>query len=251
MRSAGTLILVTATLAFLASTLIYALQPTSSAVIGPFGTVPLDPALAGQLDLAEQFLRPRVPAMSALLVLTWLSLSYHAFRRVAARPEEIEQDGGSFAEQGFLIVALVLGAFWPWLWSSRPNLSVLLCAGMLAGFLGAALRGMRLGKGFRRSGALSFAAGWATLVTCATLATLMQINLGAPAALAAGLAILVAALSSVFVQLQLGGTISYSLAVIWGMIAVAAGSVATEAAVSTMSVLAIAVIAVALVRVTT
>ena len=50
---------------------------------------------------------------------------------------------------------------------------------------------------------------------------------------------------------KLGRRIGFSVALIWGLIGIAAGTVTTDAAIATVTVLAIAIIAVALVRVTT
>lgn len=258
MNRIAALILPLATLAFIASTMSYALSP-----VGGSGAIPSDLNAdtifgnrGGILDLAGQFMQPQVTAMLALLVLTWITLAYHAVRKlreqfrpgISATPLPVRNEA---VETGMLIAGLVAGAIWPWLREDYPMQSFLLCAAMLSGFLGAALMAIRLGDTIRMSNALGFAAGWATLVTCALFATLLQTQLGASTTLAASIAILIAALATVNVQLHLGQTISYSIAVIWGMIGLAAGSVAAEAALAMLAVLAIAVIAVALVRVTT
>ncbi|MFG6079222.1 MULTISPECIES: hypothetical protein [Paracoccus] len=247
MRQAAAPLLLIATLAFIASTFGYALRPVALALepATEFGMGMVFESENVFLDLGGQFLQPRVLTMMGLLVVTWLALGFHAIRCL------LTDEGGRHDEYALLIVGLIAGATWPWLRDGHPMMGIMLCAVMLAGFLGAALSAMRLGDRIRNSGALGFAAGWATLVTCAYFATLLQTQLRAPMVLAAGIAILIAALAAVNVQLRLGGTISYSVAVIWGMIGLAAGSVSVEAALATMAVLAIAVIAVALVRVTT
>ena len=251
MRFASLPLLILTTLAFIASTMLYALRPLTA--IAPLvrdfdQDLSLD-AEARFLDLGGQFLQPDVAATAALLLATWVVLAFHATRRVLERGDAQPQDYRD--ADAWLITGLVAGAVLPWIHAAHPLLGLLLCATMLAGFIGAALAVTRLGGQMRHSGALGFAAGWATLACCAAFATFLQVRLGAPVTLAAGVAILIAALAAVHIQLQLGRTISYSIAVIWGMIGLAAGSVAVEAALGTMAVLAIAVIAVALVRVTT
>ncbi|MTH76518.1 hypothetical protein [Paracoccus aestuariivivens] len=252
MRPAGAVILFITTLAFIVSTMAYALRPVAAAMVpaADYTSGPLIEIQIQFLDLAGQFIQPRVLAMSGLLTVTWLALGYHAIRQFGA--EQLDRvRGEGLGDNAVLIAGLLAGASWPWLRDEHPMPSFLLCLLMLAGFLGAALRNMRLAGEFRNSAALGFAAGWATLVTCALFATLLQSELGAPMTLATGVAILIAALASVNVQLRIGQTISFSIAVIWGMIGLAAGAVTAEAALAMMAVLAIAVIAVALVRVTT
>ncbi|MDS9467150.1 hypothetical protein RGQ15_06130 [Paracoccus sp. MBLB3053] len=288
MRRAGAALLIFATLAFVASTLIYALRPAGLSMDESIGrAIPTElgarfgEADASLLDLSALFIRPRVLAMSLLIVMTWTALSGHALRRlvelrrlraaerVARReaPPSLNDDifgpptpdqmlerhkmDDTLTEHGLLSTGLAAGAIWPWLMDSRPTAALLFAGIMLTGFLGAALRGTRDGMQVRQSAALGFAAGWATLATCALFATILQKQLGASQTLAAAIGILIAALASVSIQLRLGPNISYSVAVIWGMIGIAAGSVAAQATLATMAVLGIAVIAVALVRVTT
>lgn len=245
-----------ATTAFIASTLAYALQPLPRPIpqqamalpgLGPDETVMIFP------DLASQFLRPRIPAMAALLVTTWFAVLVHALRQLIGpwRRSIPRERGQPQLEHGLLIIGLVAGAVWPWLLADQPGGAFLLGALMLAGVLGEA---MEAAQGTRRlppSNSLSFAAGWSTLAGSALLATLLQAQFGTSERIAAVLGIIIAALVAVSVQLRLGHTIAYGIAVIWGMIGLAAGAVATQASLSMMAVLAIAIIAVAMVRVTT
>lgn len=368
MNRAGPLLLILATLVFIASTLFHAVQPAApgqprAAGAGDFGTAPGPLGPEGQFDLVGLFMRPRVPAMAALLAVTWIALAAHALGRLAAvrrvraiarvreqrrataraGPDPVSraplgpappsslpdpvpapsalpaagasppppgpegaglrgagQDrpglaggvaragiagaeaGPAGAERGtrrmlhsmigpptpdqFLrehlrggdlrthapaILGLLAGAAWPWLVSPSPLAALVLAAAMLAGLVGAALRGTGSGRHRRRGGAMGFAAGWATLAVFALVATLMQRMLGASLTLAAVIALTMAALAAVSVQLRLGSAIGYGVAVIWGMIAIAAGSVGVDSAIATMAVLGIAAVAVALVRVTT
>ncbi|MFH5775755.1 hypothetical protein ACHFJ0_16000 [Paracoccus sp. NGMCC 1.201697] len=270
MRKAGAILLIIASLAFVASGLGYALQPVSPPVAAALPSplrsdAGLDELLeptAAAPDLATQLLRPRIPAMAALLTISWLAMLYHAFSQLGWRPRgtrAVEDDDdpplppadGKQAEHGLLVIGLVAGAVWPWLLAEQPGGAFLLGALMVAGILGEALGGAYAGAEPSNSTSLSFVAGWATMAGCALFATLLQTQLGAPAHVAAVLGITIAALATVSIQLRLGRTISYGIAVIWGMIGLAAGSVATQAALSMMAVLGIAIIAVAMVRVTT
>jgi hypothetical protein len=122
---------------------------------------------------------------------------------------------------------------------------------MLVALLRAALAGLRHDGRGRSSATLAFAAGWATLAGMAMLASVLQYRLGAPPLLAAAISLMLATLLSVNIQLRLGRTISYSIAVIWGLIAIAAGAMLASVGLAAMAVLAIAVIAVALVQAST
>lgn len=262
MRPAGTtLILMLATLAFVASTSGYALQPvpappTIEMALPGMGLDAITGAAPAVPDMVAQFMRPRVPAMLALLVATWLALIYHAASQIfasrkdpsAAIPLPRRWSGD---HHGALVIGLIAGAIWPWLLTPQPGGAFLLGAVMVAGFVGEALAGVPPAPDGRISASLGFAAGWATLAGCALVATLLHGQFGIPERVAAVIGVTMAALAAVSVQLRLGRTISYGIAVIWGMIGLAAGAVATQAALSMMAVLGIAIIAFALVRVTT
>ena len=121
----------------------------------------------------------------------------------------------------------------------------------LAGLLRAAMQQQRQGSEVGRSSALGFAAGWALLVWLSMLAALLQDGLGLSQPASAVIAIMIGAIAAVSLQLRLGRRIGFSVALIWGLIGVAAATVTTDATIATVTVLAIAIIAVALVRVTT
>lgn len=252
MSRAGLSLLILATLAFIASSLGYALQMHATAV----GIAADDAArmLAAPrffdsppvpVDLSGLFLHPQGIGMKTLLVMTWAALAYHALR-CALRPNPAHE-----AVQAPLIVALALGAVWPWLAPAHPLPGLLLATLTLAGLLRAAMQDQHRGPEVERSSSLGFAAGWALLVWLALLAGLMQDRLGLPQAAAAVIVIMIGAIAAVSVQLRLGRRIGFSVALIWGLIGVAADTVATNATIATATVLAISMIAVALVRVTT
>ncbi|SMO37968.1 hypothetical protein [Paracoccus laeviglucosivorans] len=282
MKRAGAYSLIAATLAFVASIAIYALRPIPGGGLAglgepPFSIIDSEPPIV----LTDLFLRPRSAALMLLMALTMIALAWHALRRFqdvrrlrlaemalqsrrASRrlpfgagpptPEQVlewHRHDVSLAEHGLLIGGLVAGAVCPWLIESQPLAAFLAAVLMLAGVLGAALRGVRHGFNVRKSGALGFAAGWVTLVAFAFFITLLQKKLGVPLAIAGAVGLTLASFAAVGAQLRLGRNISYSVAVILGLIGIAAGTVAGNAALATMAVLAIAVIVVALVQVTT
>lgn len=96
-----------------------------------------------------------------------------------------------------------------------------------------------------------FIAGWLLMVACTTMAEATHLSLGLLPERAMLLGLLVAALIATRTQLFIGGIISFSLAVIWVMIGVAAGTVSASITVATACVLGISALAVVIVRVTT
>ncbi len=252
MTRAGTFLLILATLGFIASSLGFALHMGA----GPVGPSADDMArmLASprffaaepeRVDLSALFLHPQGIGMKTLLVMTWAALAYHALR--SALSSAPAGRGG----QAPLIGALALGAVWPWLVPTAPLLGFLLAGLTLAGLISAAMQEQYQGHQIERSSALGFAAGWALLVWLSMLAALLQDRLDLSQPAAAVIAILIGAVAAVSLQLRLGRRIGFSVALIWGLIGVAAGTVTTDATIATVTVLAIAIIAVALVRVTT
>lgn len=282
MKRAGAYLLIAATLAFIASLTLYALRPIAGGL--PLG---LDRPVMSIIDgaapivMTDLFLRPRSLALSMLMAATMAALGWHALRRFqdvqrlriaemalqarrSARrnpatsgpptPDELlewHSHDVSLTEHGLLIGGLIAGTVCPWLIAHKPEHAFGMAVLMLFGMLGAALRGVRHGFHIRKSAALGFAAGWVTLVAFAFFITLLQKTMGVPLALAGAVGLTLAAFAAVAAQLRLGRNISYSVAVILGLIGIAAGTVTGSAALATMAVLAIAVIVVALVQVTT
>lgn len=273
----GAPLLTLAALVFTASTVAYVAWPMAPAP-QPSGTGwNSEPR---PVDLAWLFLNPRDPGMLALLATVWAALCYHLLRlwleirrlaqaRQAAavrgralapqRPgppvpdDLLRQHGGDYSltEHAPLIVALLAGAVGPWLLAPFPVSGFLLSAVTLAGTLAAALRGVRIGTVVKRSSTLGFIAGWALLVCLAVFAGLLQQRLGVPQTLAVGLAMLIGAVAAVSVQLRMPRRAGFSVALIWGLIGIAASTVTSNATIATATVVAIAIIAVALVRVVT
>ena len=252
MSRAGTSLLILVTLAFIASSLGFAMHMDSASVGVPaedarrmLAAPRFFDAAPARIDLSGLFLHPQDMAMKTLLVMTWAALAYHALR-CALSPAPARTTG-----QASLIAALALGAVWPWIAPSHPMPGLLLAALTLTGLLRAAMQDQQQGPDLERSSALGFAAGWALLVWLSMLAALLQDGLGLSQPASAVIAIMIGAIAAVSLQLRLGRRIGFSVALIWGLIGVAASTVTTDATIATATVLAIAIIAVALVRVTT
>lgn len=264
-----------ATLAFVASSAIFALQPTGGGgaavadfddALGLLSLPPHFPPDAMQISLSEMFLRPRDAGMAGFLVMTWVALVYVALRhlarlwRTAPRATNIETGAGAFppmprrdgahATELSLILALMLGAIWPWLGTAHPAIAFLLSLAMLVCFLGAAFQGRDRPRG-EASSTLGFVTGWALLACLSLFAATIERLASVPQTAAAVLVVLIAALVAIGLQLRLGRRIGLSLAVLWGLIGIAAGTVTQDVAVATAAVLGIAIIAVGLVRATT
>ncbi|WP_313352088.1 hypothetical protein [Paracoccus sp. (in: a-proteobacteria)] len=286
MSRVGAFLLIMAVLAFVASTLIYALQP------GP-GMLPLleqgdalspwqsySASTSQPVDMSALFLRPSSLGMAWLLGMAWAALLYHAGRRwvevrrmrlARVAPSEegavlpplsagpltpghllrLHEREAILGEHAPLILGLLAGAVWPWLQGRYPLIALLLAAVMLAGLLSAALRSIRVGSLVQRSSSLGFVAGWGMLASLAAFTGFLSDELGVPQEGAAIIAMLIGSVAAVSVQLRLGRRIGFSVALIWGLIGVAAGTITADAAIAAMTVIAIAIIAVALVRVMT
>lgn len=261
MSRTGAILLYPATLAFIASSVTFVLRPGSAPSPVPYNEMvellspqPFYQHEALRRNLSEMFLDPQDAGMLGLLVMVWAALTHHALRQLF-EPRHIggsgEAGAGTDDAPAPLIAGLVLGAVWPWLAPLYPLPAFILSSAMLAGFLAAAQKGVRTGPRIERSSSLGFVAGWALLVCLSAFAVMVQDRLGVPQSIAAAVAILIGTAATVGVQLQLGKRIGFSVAVIWGLIGIAAGTVASDATIATATVLAISVIAVALVRVTT
>lgn len=99
--------------------------------------------------------------------------------------------------------------------------------------------------------AAAFVAGWVLMIAAGALAELAHQRLGLGSERAMLLALLAVALVATRAQLQIGATISFSLAIIWAMIGIAASAVSASITIATACVLGIAALAVVVVRVTT
>ncbi len=234
------------------------------------------------VDLASLFLRPEHGMLWLLLLCVWGALMIHAWqvlgselraRRAAvaasgvspaqtpvARPSVVEgpPTPGEFARQverenkpaehAALTLALILGAAWPWVSRDYPVTGFMLAAAMFALSLTAALRGQQVGGAIRRLPTVGLFAGWATAVTYAAFATLVNGHLGIPPVAATAIAMLLCAGAGIVVQLRLGGSVSYSIAIIWSLVGMAMATMSSDPTIATVAILGIAAMAIVLVR---
>ncbi len=234
----------------------------------------------GSLGLHSLFLQPEDPVLWSLLVAVWIALTIHAFgvlRRqhrtelagaVAsqATPAKIGQDKGDagpptaqqlalrhshdndLAEHAPLALALLAGAAWPWLIDRYQASGFVLALAMLSLALAAAVRGQRDGSRIRRMQTVGLFAGWATAVTYAAFATLLNDHLGIPAVASTVTAMLLCAAAGVIIQLRLGGAFCYSVAIIWSLVGLALATMQADATIAMMAIIGISAMAIVLVR---
>lgn len=157
----------------------------------------------------------------------------------------------TFGEYAPLLIGLAASAVWPWLMERWPLVAQALALVAVIGVLSAVMRGRRSAGQITQSWSLGFFAGWVWLSGCAALARFLQDQTGASATTCTILSILVCAGGTFAIQLHLGRNTGFSVAVIWGLIAIAAATIFVNAVFATVAVLCIAYIALGLVRATT
>ena len=288
MNRASTILTILAVAIFVASGLLFAMEPlprySGMAANGMgYGLLGLDRiAPEPAPDLAMAMVRPRMNALWLLSMAVWAGLALHAarlasqqWRHEAAHAAcHTTPAGGawplSFAgpptagqmiaahgrdhapvELAPLTAALIAGALWPWVWVRHPVAGFLLAVAMLIAALGAVIRGQREGTRIRSSTAVGLFAGWATAATYAGFASLMASHLGLPTDVAGLSAMLLCAGTGVFVQWQVTDSPSYSIGLIWALVGLTAVTMAVEPAIAIGAVIAISGMAVAVVRAAT
>lgn len=262
MRRLTLLLLVVAAVAFVGSSLGYALLDHAEPPV--LDGLPLLGELqqaASQVGgIATVFADPAAAALKLLLLLVWISVLAHVTRTVLRFRADRAAGGGRRAlhardhrlvEHGPLILSLAAAAAWPWVTEAAPVAGFLLALAMAAGALGAALMGDRDGAGTRRRLTVGIYAGWAVAAMFTAFAGLLTDRLGVSASLSSLIAIILLAATAIEAQLRLGAVIGFTIAVVWALIGVAADAMQQDATVATAAVIAIAAMSTVLVRVTT
>lgn len=239
-------------------------------------------AMPQQVDLLATLLKPQIWLAWGLLGAAMAALGAYAARRLqdglrarrarradtgpadppdlppaaigpltAGSMARLYDDDQTLAEHAPLLIGLSASALWPWLIAPLPLAAQLLALIAVAGVLSALLRGRRRAGRITQSWPLGFFAGWIWLLGSAALARALQDRTGTSGTDSAILAMLTCAGGAFALQLHLGRRIGFSVAVIWGLIAMAAATVFVNAAVALVAMLCIACIALGLVRATT
>lgn len=150
-----------------------------------------------------------------------------------------------------LSVGLLAAAVWPWIFAGHPIRGFVLAAIMLAMILGAAMARCSFALPYRSSTSLGVLAGWATLVTCAAFASLLERHLGISSTLSALVALMICAIAAANIQLHLGSPFGFSVTVIWGLLGLVIATMGSDATIATAAALSITFVGFAVVRVTT
>lgn len=209
-----------------------------------------------QGGLVRPLLIPEGPVEWSVLILVWIATLTYTMRRagVLHKPAEgrtfeaLAAPPTNTGEAIAMPIAFLAGALWPWVIRTNPLIGFLLTVVMLVAMLSAAMT--RLGA--RRTGpstSLGILAGWATVVTCAAFAYVIEKNLGSPQLLAASVALAICAFTALKVQLHMGSACAYSGAVILGLLGLAMAAMGSNALIALATVLALTVVGLALVRV--
>ena len=213
-----------------------------------------DAPATGALDLYSLFLRPDNLVLWGLLLAVWIALAAHALR-VLHHQRLTEHDSVALhrldnapSEHAPLALALIIGAIWPWIIREHPGPGFVMAVAMLSLALTSAIRGQRDGSLIRRAQSVGMFAGWATAVTYAAFASLLNNHLGIPAVAATVAAMLMCAAAGVIIQLRLGGTFICSVAIIWSLVGLALATMSADATIAMVAIIGISAMAIVLVR---
>lgn len=267
MRRLTLLLLILAVVAFIGSTLGFALLDHSmparaqTTAVPMFGGMPWPMEGGTHVGGAQTvFADPSTTALKLLLGAVWLAMLTHAVRSVlrfradraaGGRHRALHARDHRPVEHGPLILSLLAAAAWPWATEAAPVAGFLLALAMAAGALGAVLRGDRDGVATRHRLSVGLYAGWAVAAMFAAFAALLTHRLGVSSSLSSLVAIVLLAATAVEAQLRLGAAIGFTVAVVWALIGVAADAMQQDVTVATAAVVAIAAMSTVLVRVTT
>lgn len=255
MRWLGVIMLLLASVTFLASSIGFAMAP----VLSFYQLATMLPDLLGEAaGPAPGMARPTGIALRSLLAGVWVAVALHAVRcllaetsrRTAPRTRTLSLRENRVAEHLPFVIALLAAAAWPWVAEQQGRIAGLaLSALMVAASLWHSLSRRYRGHNITLRGGADVFAGWAMVGLYASFAAILVSDLGMSAALAAVVSTLLMVASAAEVQLRLGGSVGFSFAVIWALIGTAANAMQTELTVATSAIIAIAALVAVLVRV--
>lgn len=191
------------------------------------------------VDLPQLYISPQNPLMWLLLCALWAGVALDAATQMSDR----RKTAGTFPIWAPLATTLTLGAIWPWLYRDQPLISALLAIGALAAALFAATLATR-----RQRPAISFLAGWTTGVVTAAMAGLVGDMFGLSIGEAAIMAILPGAALGIAVQAQIGPSIGFPAAMIWGFCGVAVTTMGTNPIIALAAIAGISAMAIVLIH---
>lgn len=148
-----------------------------------------------------------------------------------------------------VLLGLAAGTVWPWVSAAAPAFGVTLALAAPVGVVAGLLTNPKPSEPV--DWLLALIAGWLTVGATGATMGLAQVHLNLQSELSALGGLLALSLIGAQVQLWLGSSVTYALAIIWAMLGVAVASLGLSTTVSTACVLGIATMAVVIVRVTT
>lgn len=198
--------------------------------------------------------QPADPFQAALLVVIWAAALIYALRfsgaiqRFGPSRDAVARPVATTEALG-VSIGLVAAAMAPWALRHSSFWGFGLAAISFAAILFAALNRRFAGSSPGSSMSLGVLAAGATLLLCSAFAAMVEQGLPVSSTIATLLAILSCAFIATKVQLSLGSPIAYSVTIIWALLGLLVATINVNPMVATAAVLAIAFVGVALVRV--
>lgn len=195
-------------------------------------------------------LSPGRGALIILLIVVLAAVAIHVGRvlALATRPAASET---KLSDHTPMIVALLAGAALPFLWAMGPLEGFAAALVMMLGGVIAIVRGYRHGAHVMRLTTVGLFAGWALMVAFAGFSDLLVLRLETLPELAVVVALVLAVGAAMAVQSRIGGMPSFSVAVIWALLGLAAVGLETEPVLAIAAILGIAAMTLVLVRAAT
>lgn len=188
--------------------------------------------------------QPGNPVLWTLLAAVVIATGLHLISRLHRREPQVRE--------GALALGLLCGAVWPWVLNPIPLAGLALAVASCLLLVGGIMPGPR-GRPPPAVDDLpiAFVAGWMLMAATSALGMYVHHRLGLELERSVLIGLLPAALLGAWFQLRMEGGVTYSLALIWGMIGFAAATAGSSITIATACVLGISALAVVVVRVTT
>lgn len=204
---------------------------------------------------------PDSPALWVLLIAVWIAAASYAIRLAGelARPHARVATVGTHHPSHHhrwlpggcvaLSLALIGAAIWPWLARPWPLIGLPGAAAVAVLAILAVLPPVHKRGHVLPDSSIGLFAGWSMVALYACFAQLVAIDLGVSSTLAAIVAIILLLFSAIEVQLRIGAQVAFSLAVICALIGFASQAIGSDLSVAVTAIVAIAAMAAVMVRV--
>lgn len=208
-------------------------------------------ALAGGQPGARMLpamMAPVPGALSLLLLVVSIAVVLHALHVLA---EARSGRAGGLDEQGPMIVALCCGAALPLLWPISATGAFIAALAMMLGAMTAMVRGHREGSRVSRLASVGLFAGWALIAGFGAFSLLLTGRLGVMPELAEIVSLVLAVGAAMAVQSRIGSATSFSVAVIWALLGLAAAGIESGTVLAPAAIVGIAAMTLVLARAAT